>query len=158
MPAVTVRSKLACVQCDATYRALDSNGIPYDMIDLTQDTTPSSSSALSATSRPVVVAGDKLWSGFPSRPDHRTGNPRASPRRSRHGRAAPTPDRAMAINDAAWSWLRYRARRPWDWTGHASTSLSAVASRQNTFTSSKLSSNIPASVTPRTAGSRKGSS
>lgn len=34
---VTVYSKPACVQCDATYRALDNHGITYDVVDLTQD-------------------------------------------------------------------------------------------------------------------------
>lgn len=34
---VTVYSKPACVQCDATYRALDRHGIAYDVVDLTQD-------------------------------------------------------------------------------------------------------------------------
>src|SRR5664279_4576242 len=35
---VTVFSKPACVQCDATYRALDKRGIAYRKVDITQDT------------------------------------------------------------------------------------------------------------------------
>lgn len=36
---VTVYSKPACVQCDATDRALDKHGMDYDVVDLTQDPT-----------------------------------------------------------------------------------------------------------------------
>lgn len=65
---VTVYSKPACVQCSATYRALDQRGIAYQSIDITQDPqaleTVKSMGYLQA---PVVVAGDDSWSGF--RPD-----------------------------------------------------------------------------------------
>lgn len=71
MPAVTVSSKLACVQCGATYRALDKNGIPYDVVDLTQDDEARELvRSLGYLQVPVVVAGDKHWSGF--RPDQIT--------------------------------------------------------------------------------------
>ena len=49
---VTVYSKPACVQCDATYRALDKHGIAYDVVDLTRTRPLSSSCDPSATSRP----------------------------------------------------------------------------------------------------------
>ncbi|MER7570049.1 glutaredoxin domain-containing protein, partial [Streptomyces sp. NPDC097941] len=35
--AITVYTKPACVQCNATYRALDKAGIEYDVIDITED-------------------------------------------------------------------------------------------------------------------------
>ena len=35
--AITVYTKPACVQCTATYRALDSKGIDYNVLDLSQD-------------------------------------------------------------------------------------------------------------------------
>lgn len=35
--AVTVYTKPSCVQCTATYRALDSKGIDYDVLDLSED-------------------------------------------------------------------------------------------------------------------------
>ena len=35
--AITVYTKPACVQCTATYRALDSKGIEYEIHDLSQD-------------------------------------------------------------------------------------------------------------------------
>lgn len=71
MPAVTVYSKPACVQCDATYRALDKNGIPYAIVDLTQDADALELvRSLGYLQAPVVVAGDKHWSGF--RPDQIT--------------------------------------------------------------------------------------
>ena len=71
MSTVTVYSKPACVQCDATYRALDKNGIPYAIVDLTQD--PEALELVRSPGylqAPVVVAGGKHWSGF--RPDQIT--------------------------------------------------------------------------------------
>ncbi|MEC8915996.1 MAG: glutaredoxin domain-containing protein, partial [Pseudomonadota bacterium] len=35
--SITIYSKPACVQCNATYRALDKQGIDYTVVDLTQD-------------------------------------------------------------------------------------------------------------------------
>ena len=64
----TVYSKPACVQCDATYRALDKHGIAYDVVDLTQDPTALELvRSLGYLQAPVVIAGDTHWSGF--RPD-----------------------------------------------------------------------------------------
>jgi len=66
--AVTVYTKPSCVQCNATYRALDSRGIEYEVLDVTED-----EGALAAVKElgylqaPVVVADDEHWSGF--RPD-----------------------------------------------------------------------------------------
>lgn len=34
---ITVYSKPRCPQCDATYRALDKQGVDYTTIDVTQD-------------------------------------------------------------------------------------------------------------------------
>ncbi|MDQ1179926.1 redoxin NrdH [Rhodococcus sp. SORGH_AS_0301] len=65
---VTVYTKPACVQCKATYRALDKVGIEYDVIDISQD--PEARDyvmALGYLQAPVVVAGEDHWSGF--RPD-----------------------------------------------------------------------------------------
>ncbi|KIQ08136.1 NrdH-redoxin [Rhodococcus sp. Leaf7] len=65
---VTVYTKPACVQCKATYRALDKEGIEYDVIDISMD--PEARDyvmALGYLQAPVVVAGDDHWSGF--RPD-----------------------------------------------------------------------------------------
>ena len=33
---VTVYSKPACVQCTATYRALDRIGVPYEIVDISE--------------------------------------------------------------------------------------------------------------------------
>ncbi|MBO0608466.1 glutaredoxin-like protein NrdH [Myceligenerans salitolerans] len=66
--SVTVYSKPACVQCDATYRALDRKGIEYSVVDITQDTDALEMvRGLGYLQAPVVVAGDAHWSGF--RPD-----------------------------------------------------------------------------------------
>ena len=71
MSTVTVYSKPACVQCDATYRALDKNGIPYAIVDLTQDDEALELvRSLGYLQAPVVVAGEKHWFGF--RPDQIT--------------------------------------------------------------------------------------
>ena len=35
--SITVYSKPMCVQCDATYRALDKQGLDYTKVDLTED-------------------------------------------------------------------------------------------------------------------------
>lgn len=65
---ITLYTKPACVQCDATKRALDKAGLTYVTVDLTQD-----AAALELVqqwgyrSAPVVSAGDDHWSGF--RPD-----------------------------------------------------------------------------------------
>jgi len=68
---VTFYSKPACVQCDATYRALDKHGIDYRIVDLTQDPTALGLvRSLGYLQAPVVVAGDTHWSGF--RPDQIT--------------------------------------------------------------------------------------
>jgi len=65
---VTVYSKPACVQCDATYRALDKHGIAYDVVDLTQDPTALELvRSLGYLQAPVVITGNTHWSGF--RPD-----------------------------------------------------------------------------------------
>ncbi len=37
--AVTVYTKPSCVQCNATYKALDKKGIEYNTVDLSEDPT-----------------------------------------------------------------------------------------------------------------------
>jgi glutaredoxin-like protein NrdH len=57
--AITVYTKPSCVQCTATYRALDNKGIEYEVLDTVK--------ALGYLQAPVVIADDDHWSGF--RPD-----------------------------------------------------------------------------------------
>lgn len=65
---ITVYSKPACVQCNATKRALDAQGLDYDVIDLSEDAEALAQvKALGYLAAPVVVAGDEHWGGF--RPD-----------------------------------------------------------------------------------------
>ncbi|MGM7667175.1 glutaredoxin-like protein NrdH [Microbacterium sp. A93] len=65
---VTVYSKPACVQCNATYRALDKKGIAYETVDMSQDVDALERvRALGYMQAPVVMAGAEHWSGF--RPD-----------------------------------------------------------------------------------------
>lgn len=66
--AVTVYSKPACVQCTATYRALEQRGVAYEVVDLSEDSEALARvEALGYRQVPVVVAGDQHWAGF--RPD-----------------------------------------------------------------------------------------
>jgi len=69
--SITVYSKPACVQCDATYRALDKRGLDYTIVDISQDTEALEMvRGLGYLQAPVVVAGETHWSGF--RPDRIT--------------------------------------------------------------------------------------
>jgi glutaredoxin-like protein NrdH len=65
---ITVYTKPACVQCNATYKALEKQGVAYDVVDITAN--PDARDyvmALGYLQAPVVVAGNEHWSGF--RPD-----------------------------------------------------------------------------------------
>jgi len=56
------------MQCSATYRALDSKGLAYNVVDISQDDEAFSYvQTLGYRQVPVVVAGDSHWAGF--RPD-----------------------------------------------------------------------------------------
>ncbi|MDR9764304.1 glutaredoxin-like protein NrdH [Rhizobium redzepovicii] len=66
--SVTVYSKPACVQCTATYRALDRLGVDYDIVDISQDTEALDRvRSLGYMQAPVGIAGERHWAGF--RPD-----------------------------------------------------------------------------------------
>lgn len=66
--AVTVYSKPSCVQCSASYRALDSKGIDYQVVDMSQDADALERvKALGYLQAPVVITDEDHWSGF--RPD-----------------------------------------------------------------------------------------
>ncbi|WP_026531848.1 glutaredoxin-like protein NrdH [Arthrobacter sp. H41] len=65
---VTVYTKPACVQCNATYRALDRKGITYQSVDISQDPAALERvRAMGYLQAPVVVTDKDHWSGF--RPD-----------------------------------------------------------------------------------------
>ena len=65
---VTVYTKPACVQCNATYRALDKKGIAYEIVDMSQDPAALERvRGLGFMQAPVVVTETDSWSGF--RPD-----------------------------------------------------------------------------------------
>ena len=68
---VTVYTKPACVQCTATYRALDKAGLDYSIVDISLDTDARDYvMSLGYLQAPVVVADGVTWSGF--RPDRIT--------------------------------------------------------------------------------------
>ncbi|TLP96361.1 glutaredoxin-like protein NrdH [Nesterenkonia salmonea] len=66
--SVTIYTKPACVQCNATYRALDKNGVTYTSVDISQDAEALERvRALGYMQAPVVITDSDHWSGF--RPD-----------------------------------------------------------------------------------------
>lgn len=66
--SITVYTKPACVQCNATYKALEKAGLEYDLIDISEDAEARDYvMALGYLQAPVVVVGDAHWSGY--RPD-----------------------------------------------------------------------------------------
>jgi glutaredoxin-like protein NrdH len=68
VPTITVYSRPACVQCDATYRMLDRLDLDYTTVDVEQDAEALAYvRSLGYLAAPVVVAGDQHWSGY--RPD-----------------------------------------------------------------------------------------
>ncbi|TYC69028.1 glutaredoxin-like protein NrdH [Stappia sp. BW2] len=65
---VTVYSKPSCVQCNATYRALDQRGVDYTIIDLSENSEAFEHvQSLGYRQVPVVEAMGEHWAGF--RPD-----------------------------------------------------------------------------------------
>jgi glutaredoxin-like protein NrdH len=65
---VTVYTKPACVQCNATYKALDKAGIANEKVDISiDDEAREYVLALGYLQAPVVVTDSEHWSGF--RPD-----------------------------------------------------------------------------------------
>ncbi|UBV13088.1 redoxin NrdH [Mycolicibacterium fortuitum] len=68
---VTVYTKPACVQCNATYKALEKQGIEFEKVDISLDSEARDYvMALGYLQAPVVVSGNEHWSGF--RPDRIT--------------------------------------------------------------------------------------
>lgn len=66
--SVTVYSKPSCVQCNATYRALDKKGIDYRVVDVTEDQDAYQHVVgLGYQQVPVVETAQDHWSGY--RPD-----------------------------------------------------------------------------------------
>lgn len=66
--SITVYSKPACVQCTATTRALDRQGISYEIVDVSTDAAAFDLvQGLGYRQVPVVIAGEQHWAGF--RPD-----------------------------------------------------------------------------------------
>ena len=62
---VTVYSKPSCVQCTATYRSLDREGIEYTVVDVTKNEEALELvRSLGYLVAPVVIAGDQHWGGF----------------------------------------------------------------------------------------------
>jgi glutaredoxin-like protein NrdH len=69
MSPIAIYTKPACVQCAATFKALDKAGISYEKIDVTQNAEAREYvMSLGYLSMPVVyVSPSQHWSGY--RPD-----------------------------------------------------------------------------------------
>jgi len=66
--AVTVYTKPSCVQCTATYRALNAKGIEFEIFDVSvDDKALQAVKDLGYLQAPVVITDEGHWSGF--RPD-----------------------------------------------------------------------------------------
>lgn len=65
---VTVYTLPNCVQCESTKKLLTRNEIAFEIVDLSEDEQAMDMvRELGHQSAPVVIAGEKNWSGF--RPD-----------------------------------------------------------------------------------------
>jgi glutaredoxin-like protein NrdH len=69
MSNITVYSKSSCVQCTATYRALDGKGVTYTVVDLEHEPveTVEQFKARGLMQAPIVITDTDEWAGF--RPD-----------------------------------------------------------------------------------------
>ncbi|MGL5952353.1 glutaredoxin-like protein NrdH [Providencia rustigianii] len=68
MTEITIYSKPNCVQCNATYQALDRKQLSYQVIDLSDNNQAIEFiKKLGYQQLPVVIVGEQHWSGF--RPD-----------------------------------------------------------------------------------------
>lgn len=63
---VKVYSKPSCVQCNATYRALDGRGVEYEVVDVSLDEEAYAMiTKLGYLQAPVVITPEgEHWSGF----------------------------------------------------------------------------------------------
>ena len=62
---ITVYTKPACVQCDATKRHLNKLGLDYETIDITQDETALDKILdMGFKAAPVVITDNDSWSGY----------------------------------------------------------------------------------------------
>ena len=63
--SITLYTKPACVQCNATKKALDRAGLDYDTVDISaNDEARDYVMALGYVQAPVVEANGEHWSGF----------------------------------------------------------------------------------------------
>ena len=62
---IIVFSKPSCVQCTATYRALDKHNLQYQIVDISEDEAARAEvAALGYQQAPVVYADGDHWAGF----------------------------------------------------------------------------------------------
>lgn len=62
---IKIYSSPDCMQCHATYRALDKQGLDYTVVDISEEPEAADTvRELGYRQLPVVVAADEHWSGF----------------------------------------------------------------------------------------------
>lgn len=61
---ITVYTQPNCVQCDQTKKWLAKHDIPFEVGSVTDETAVAVAKENGFLAAPIVVAGDKAWSGF----------------------------------------------------------------------------------------------
>lgn len=62
---ITIYVTENCVQCNSTKRYFDKNNIPYETVNLNENPEAMAMvKEMGYTAAPVVIAGDRHWSGF----------------------------------------------------------------------------------------------
>lgn len=62
---IKIYSSPDCMQCHATYRALDKQGLNYTVVDISEEPEAANTvRELGYRQLPVVFAADEHWSGF----------------------------------------------------------------------------------------------
>jgi glutaredoxin-like protein NrdH len=63
--SVTVYTTPNCVQCNATKKHLDRRGIPYEVIDLSENQDKLAEFvSMGMSTAPIVDTGSRMWSGY----------------------------------------------------------------------------------------------
>ena len=111
---VTVYTKPGCVQCKATFRALEKSQISYETVDITTDAEARDYvMSLGYLQAPVVVTGTAHWSGFrPERiKDLASSESAVAPQEPAHDRhrvvaGVPIPEYHPPDLEAVRTWMR----------------------------------------------------
>jgi glutaredoxin-like protein NrdH len=63
--SITVYTTPNCVQCNATKKHLDRRGLSFQVVDLSENPEKIEEfRAQGLKTAPIVISGDKIWSGY----------------------------------------------------------------------------------------------